>query len=310
MVIALCNGAHTILATLDSVARQSLRCVREIVVVDDASEDDSVRIVRSYGDERIRVVQLPSRGGVSNARNAGVQAAGCEWIAFNDADDVWLPDKLEQQFRLLRAFPEAIGCVGGNGRLHRDQVSQWRFKVGPFVWQPEDGPQPLDPPRFRPHFDGHAYIQSLLVKRRFASQVAFKPELNLMQDQDFLLRLAQLGPLVCVGAPVFLYRLGYSNTTAPGRMRAHEFLANRAYLDAMANAVKADEPHPIAKDFLTEYTPDPRDIRAFEISQRFRLCTTTWVNRGLLPALLSLAVTLIKSPADTLHFIWARFSRR
>ncbi len=308
-VIATCNSAATVVATLDSIVRQSMDCVREIVVIDDASDDDSVRVVRNYPDSRIRVVELAVRQGVSNARNLGVQNAACDWIAFNDADDVWLDDKLERQHALLREHPDAIGCVGGNGRLHRNQRSQWSFRLGPVRWQPEDGPQPTEPPAFRPVLDGHAYIQSLLVKREVAAQVPFKLALHLMQDQDFLLRLSQLGKLVCVPGPVFLYRLGYSNTTAPGRMRARDFLANRAYLDAMAIAVYGKHPQPDAAEFLAHFSPDTRALEAFDMSQRFRLFNTTWVNRGLLPATGTLVPIMFRHPRQSWQFLKARFTR-
>lgn len=68
----------------------------ELILVDDASTDNSAAICASYSDPRIRLLRLPENGGVSVARNAGVVQARGEYIAFLDADDRMTPDNLER----------------------------------------------------------------------------------------------------------------------------------------------------------------------------------------------------------------------
>lgn len=303
VVIIMHNAAPFISKTLDSISRQTMDCVREIIVVDDASTDDSREVVQGHADSRIRLVSLPTNKGVSVARQTGVLEARCDWVAFNDADDVWLDDKLERQFSLLRAHPDAVGCVGGNGRLHRDGRQQWLAQVGAWRWRPEDTPTLASPPYFRPVLDGHAYIQSLVVRRDIATTESFKPELRLMQDQDYLLRLGRHGRFVCTERPVFLYRLGFSNTTAHGRMRATEFLANRDWLRLATEAAAKGEPEPDVADFFGSYVPNTEDVEAFAMSQRFRHVNTVWVNKGLVPALATLLLMIIRNPFETFRFI-------
>lgn len=69
----------------------------EVIIVDDRSTDDTVRIARALerDDQRVRLVELPSNGGPSRARNAGIDAATGEWVAVLDADDAYLPGRLE-----------------------------------------------------------------------------------------------------------------------------------------------------------------------------------------------------------------------
>lgn len=73
----------------------------EVIVVDDASEDDTVGAVRGEFGDAVRIIELGQNGGVSAARNRGIEAARGEWLAFLDSDDEWLADKLLKQRHAL-----------------------------------------------------------------------------------------------------------------------------------------------------------------------------------------------------------------
>jgi len=79
----------------------------EVIVVDDASTDATVKQLESDFGSEIRLLRLPHRRGPGAARNAGTRLARGEWLAFLDSDDVWLPGKLEAEMRVLSQFPEA-----------------------------------------------------------------------------------------------------------------------------------------------------------------------------------------------------------
>ena len=107
VILANHNGARYIEAAIRSVQRQSLVDL-EILVVDDASTDDSVdRVLKmARADARIRSLALPRNGGPATARNSGLDAAAGEWTAIVDADDLIHPRRVEQ----LLAAAEADGA--------------------------------------------------------------------------------------------------------------------------------------------------------------------------------------------------------
>lgn len=99
--------------TLASVFNQTYQPF-EIIVVDDASGEDSLNHLIQYVP-KIKLVSSPRNGGVSNARNTGVAVAQGDYIAFLDSDDLWAPDKLAKQVAHLEANPDCTvvhcGCV-------------------------------------------------------------------------------------------------------------------------------------------------------------------------------------------------------
>jgi glycosyltransferase involved in cell wall biosynthesis len=97
---------------LDSVLAQTYRPL-EVIVADDGSEDDTVEVARSYGDP-VRLVQQ-ERGGNGAARNAAVAVAGGQYYAFLDADDRFMPGKLQAQMDALDGDP-GLDVVFGHVR--------------------------------------------------------------------------------------------------------------------------------------------------------------------------------------------------
>jgi len=98
VIIPAYNAEHCIRRAIDSILAQSYEDF-EVVVVDDGSTDGTAEVVKQYGEKVKYIYQ--ENAGVSVARNTGVAAAKGQWVAFLDADDEWLPDKLKRQMELL-----------------------------------------------------------------------------------------------------------------------------------------------------------------------------------------------------------------
>ena len=105
VVIPSYNSARYVVTAIESVLAQTFKDY-EILVVDDGSTDDTKEVLSKYGDS-IRYLYKPN-GGVSSARNYGIEKATGKYVALLDADDFWMPEKLAKQIAVLEA-DENIG---------------------------------------------------------------------------------------------------------------------------------------------------------------------------------------------------------
>lgn len=112
VVIACYNAASTLPETIASLQRQTMQ-EWEAICIDDGSSDDTLRLLTEIAgmDERIRVI-TQANAGPSSARNKGVALARATWIAFLDADDLWLPEKLAEVANVADTNPEAAAIYG------------------------------------------------------------------------------------------------------------------------------------------------------------------------------------------------------
>jgi len=111
VVVPVYNAAATLGATLVSVRNQTWRNL-EIIVVDDGSTDTSFAIATAHQDQdaRVRIIRQ-ANGGVAAARNRGIDAAKGRFVAPLDADDMWLPSKIERQMEVMTAAGPDVGLV-------------------------------------------------------------------------------------------------------------------------------------------------------------------------------------------------------
>jgi glycosyltransferase involved in cell wall biosynthesis len=105
VIIPLYNKEKYILKTLESVINQSFKNF-EVIIVDDGSTDESFALIENIEDIRIKIFRVENQG-ASSARNYGMQKAKSDYIAFLDADDLWLNNHLQVLFDLIQEFPEA-----------------------------------------------------------------------------------------------------------------------------------------------------------------------------------------------------------
>ena len=134
VVIPAYNSVATIGRAIDSVLMQT-RPPEQIIVVNDGSTDGTAVAVSEYGG-RIDSVWQPNAG-PGAARNRGIQEAKNSWIAFLDADDEWLPDRLESQIRILQAHPDLAWVTGNFLRSDSQGRSGPEFPVSESSLRPE-----------------------------------------------------------------------------------------------------------------------------------------------------------------------------
>jgi glycosyltransferase involved in cell wall biosynthesis len=99
------NGAHVIGRAIASVVGQDLPAGDwsiQVLVVDDGSTDDLAGALRQFGAQ-VSCIRHARNAGAAAARNTGIRAAKCDYLAFPDSDDVWLPNKLANQIAFMRS---------------------------------------------------------------------------------------------------------------------------------------------------------------------------------------------------------------
>lgn len=108
---------------VEKFIRETLDCVRsqtyphwELLLVEDGSQDKSIEVIEAYvketGEQRIRIIRQPSNMGAARARNRGLQEAQGRYIAYLDADDIWMPGKLERELAFMEQKKAAFAYTG------------------------------------------------------------------------------------------------------------------------------------------------------------------------------------------------------
>ena len=111
-IIPTFNRAHLLPRAVDSILSQTLP-PHSVIIVDDGSTDGTEKLIKKNYPE-IKYLKQDNLG-VSAARNAGITATSCEWLAFLDSDDEWLPEKLARQMEVLNLAPAMKIC-------HSDEI--------------------------------------------------------------------------------------------------------------------------------------------------------------------------------------------
>jgi GT2 family glycosyltransferase len=133
VVVTAYNGRRFLAETLESILAQTFTDF-ELLVIDDASSDDSPEIARAFArrDARVRLLVNERNLGISNTRNRGLELARGDYLAACDQDDLWLPEKLGRQVATLDAEPDLVLLATGakllvDGRLldYYDAPTTW-----------------------------------------------------------------------------------------------------------------------------------------------------------------------------------------
>lgn len=114
IVVPVYNAGQFLAETISCVQAQTYRAW-ELLLVDDGSSDDSREIIRqkSAKDERVRLIIQEENSGAAGARNRGIQEAHGQYLCFLDADDIWLPDKVETELAQIRTIQQTINPKAG-----------------------------------------------------------------------------------------------------------------------------------------------------------------------------------------------------
>lgn len=191
------NGEEYIACAIASVVSQTM-ADWELIIVDNQSDDGSVRIAQEFRDGRIRIVRTVHRLPLGQARHFGLLRCSGSYVAFLDCDDWWEPSKLQEQLNVLEDTGAAVAFSSfwefeqKSGRRKARLVTAYPDHVG------------VDDllRRYRVGFLTVVIRRGLLEDTR----LNFNPQLDIIHDYDLVLRLTQVGGAVCLKEPLATYR--------------------------------------------------------------------------------------------------------
>lgn len=239
VVLPTWNRVGSIRMAVESVLRQTFTDI-ELLVVDDGSTDGTMEALADISDPRLRCLANPRNMGPSAARNTGIRSARAEWVAFQDSDDEWLPQKLAKQMAYLEANTRqnVVACYTGMAILNQPESSQNTRTVLSYI-----------PPSDERVVDGN--LQEALLARSFISTQmlmarrstlldigGFDEKLPALVDWDCTIRLAQRGDFIFVDEPLVLQNFSDNSITR----NRHKWLQARIHIIEKHYATLAANP--------------------------------------------------------------------
>ena len=209
IVIPVHNGEKYIKEAIDSCINQTYKNI-EVIVVDDKSEDNTLKILKEYG-EKITVIPVEKQDGLGNVINIGIRASKGKYIARMDADDIMYPTRLEKQVEYLESNPKCV-AIGGqidiideNSKVtdHREYAIEDRdIKKNRFLFQPFAHP-------------------AVTLRKSTVEDIGLYPE-NMwkVEDVKFFLILSTKGEFYNLKDTVLKYRMTFK-TESQSKMIDH-----------------------------------------------------------------------------------------
>jgi glycosyltransferase involved in cell wall biosynthesis len=200
-VIPAYNAEATVAAAVESALGQTVADV-EVIVVDDGSTDGTRAAVESVDDQRVTVLRQANAGAAA-ARNTGIRHASGRFVGLLDADDVWLPQKLERQLSVME----------GDRRVHAVQSGAFFVDAELRVMSERrchpSGDALLETLRFQNMPNN---MSTLLIERaKFDEMGLFDESLEILEEWDMAIKVARHCNLVSIEEPLSMYRVHPGN---------------------------------------------------------------------------------------------------
>jgi glycosyltransferase involved in cell wall biosynthesis len=175
----------------------------EILVVDDASSDNTHSVIEKIKDGRINYILLEDKSGGSKARNIGIENSKGKYIAFLDDDDEWLPEKLIKQIERFQKDDKIGICYTGRQTMRKEKITglskRYSFKYPPY----DDHTRSI----MSDNFIG--ITSSVIIPRTILIEVGgFDEKLPCLQDYDLFIRILKKWKADGINEPLVRYYLG------------------------------------------------------------------------------------------------------
>lgn len=189
------NTAAYLKQAIDSILAQTFTDF-EFLIIDDASTDGSVDIIKAYADPRIQLIQKPENTGYTNSLNMGLNLAKGEYIARMDSDDISLPNRFARQVAFMDAHPEVGVCgtlvefIGAREGIEEKETESHRIKNILF--------------RTNQFCHPSIFIRTSVLRE---NNLYFDPALEPAEDYAFWVRLSRVSDLRNIAERLVKYRI-------------------------------------------------------------------------------------------------------
>lgn len=196
IIVPICNGATYLSETLNSLLSQTFTNF-ELLAIDDGSTDASSEIVRSFKDDRVRLIRKENCG-LCHTLNRGIAEARASYIARNDQDDISVPQRFDRQLKVMKNHPEAIALFAYNtkfgGKHHWSNADKLTISIGELK-------------QYEPMKDGCLLGSTMFARTATLKSIGgFRQPYYPVDDWDIECRLAQAGKVLVIREPLVAYR--------------------------------------------------------------------------------------------------------
>lgn len=254
IVIPLYNKEKHIEKTLQSVFDQTFQDF-EILVVNDGSTDQSLKVTENITDRRIHIISIKNSG-VSHARNVGISKAKADFVAFLDADDLWKKDHLENLRQLIKDFPDCGLYATAYIKQTKETFLECNFKgipnKGDWSGVVEDYFQSSI-------YNSIAWASAVAIPKKTFEEVGFFDEkitLGAGEDTDMWIRIALKRPVAFNNKISAIHNLYAENRLSNSNTNLRQFINLDKYEEKAKN-------NPSLKKYL--------DINRFSIGLKYML---------------------------------------
>ncbi len=221
VIMSVYSGERHLREAVDSILNQTASDL-EFIVIDDASQDGTSRILDSYSDSRFKVHRNSENLGLTRSLNQALDLASGEYIARMDADDISLPDRLARQIAFLDSHPD-IGVVGTALR----RISIRGTKIGGVVRKPLSDTAI----RWACLLENPIAHPSVMMRHSVLTEhgLRYDPSFQTSQDYELWVRMLQVCKAANLPEPLLYYRVHFNTVSLAHRSMQQEYSAKISF---------------------------------------------------------------------------------
>jgi glycosyltransferase involved in cell wall biosynthesis len=215
VIIPTYNSSKFIKETINAILAQTLQDF-EIIVVDDSSTDNTISLIESYNDPRIRVYKNANNMGIPYAHNKLLDLTTTDYIAIQDHDDISYPYRLERQYNFLKINPELLAVasfpdfINQEGKPALQPLLRKVLRIlklnNTNIKRNEIFPSML--------FKNIFCHSTVMLNKRKLDGIRYQSEFSVCDDYDLLARISEKNGIFIDTKPVLKYRIHQINTSS------------------------------------------------------------------------------------------------